>query len=186
MERFAAADPHKPAIIVDYAHTPDGVEQALKAARVHLPADCRLFCILGCGGDRDAGKRPLMALKAAVWADEVIITTDNPRSEDPWSIIHEMMLGVPPVKKNIQTIQDRRTAIETAFEQASRCGRAVILIAGKGHEDYQILADRTIHFSDREEACRLLGLPAPASLYPQPAAKPEEERKEHHTQETQA
>ena len=186
MERFAAADPHKPAIIVDYAHTPDGVEQALKAARVHLPADCRLFCILGCGGDRDAGKRPLMALKAAVWADEVIITTDNPRSEDPWSIIHEMMLGVPPVKKNIQTILDRRTAIETAFEQASRCGRAVILIAGKGHEDYQILADRTIHFSDREEACRLLGLPAPASLYPQPAAKPEEDRKEHHTQETQA
>ncbi len=171
MERFAVAG-CAPVCIVDYAHTPDGVEQALKAAREHMDADGVLACVLGCGGDRDSGKRPVMAQKAAVYADRVFITADNPRTEDPLRIIDDMLLGVVAARDKIEVIPDRKAAIAAAFKWAQQ-ENGVLLVAGKGHEDYQILKDKTIHFSDREEVCRLLGLPAPQPLYA--AAQTEEQ-----------
>lgn len=163
MERFVGSD--GTTMIVDYAHTPDGVEQALKAARQHMSTDGMLIAVLGCGGDRDAGKRPLMALKAVVNADFVIFTSDNPRSEDPQGIIDEMLLGASGEPSKTEVELDRKKAIAKACELARKHPGAVAAILGKGHEDYQIFKDRTIHFSDREEVCTLLQLPAPAPLY---------------------
>ena len=144
----------KPRIIVDYAHTPDGVESALKAARCHCH-DGKIICVIGCGGDRDKGKRPIMAIKSCVFANWVIFTNDNPRTEDPMSIIDDMLLGVEKAS-NKEVIFDRAEAIKKAFSLAG--ANDCVLIAGKGHEDYQILKDETIHFSDREQACALLGI----------------------------
>ena len=165
MERFSAPDGAAPLCIVDYAHTPDGVEQALKAAREHMELNAPLICVLGCGGDRDSGKRPIMARKAAVYADKVFITSDNPRTEDPQRIIDEMLLGVSMASEKISVIVDRKEAIAAAVAYGRAHAHSVVLVAGKGHEDYQILKDKTIHFSDREEVCALLGLPQPAGLY---------------------
>ncbi|SPT69351.1 UDP-N-acetylmuramoyl-L-alanyl-D-glutamate--2,6-diaminopimelate ligase [Anaerobiospirillum thomasii] len=144
----------KPRIIVDYAHTPDGVESALRAARNHCE-NGKIICVLGCGGDRDKGKRPMMAIKSSVFADRVIFTMDNPRSEDPKSIIDDMLRGVS-LASNVSVVLDRKEAIAKAFALADE--NDCVLIAGKGHEDYQILKNKTIHFSDREQACALLGL----------------------------
>lgn len=163
MERFVGND--GTTMIVDYAHTPDGVEQSLKAARQHMPMEGKLIAVLGCGGDRDAGKRPLMALKAMVNADFAIFTSDNPRSEDPQAIIDEMLLGAAGEPGKTLVEIDRKKAIAKACEMARKNKGAVAAILGKGHEDYQIFKDKTIHFSDREEVCALLGLPAPAPLY---------------------
>lgn len=163
MERFAAGNGSF--VIVDYAHTPDGVEQALRAAREHMSVSKKLICVLGCGGNRDAGKRPIMTLKALVNSDVVILTEDNPRDEDPQEIINMMLLGAAADRQRVSVIPDRREAIEKACELAAAEPGSVAVICGKGHEDYQIFADRTIHFSDREEVCRKLGLPAPAPLY---------------------
>ncbi len=155
MECFSAAG--KPRLLVDYAHTPDGVQQALKAARDHLQGRGRLWIVLGCGGDRDHGKRPIMAMKASVYADECVFTSDNPRSEDPLAILEDMKCGVSAAgAANISYEPDREKAIRLAFSRAQP--EDCIVIAGKGHEDYQIFKDRTIHFSDRELACELLGL----------------------------
>ena len=250
-----------PRLIVDYAHTPDGVEQALRAAQSHTESGGRIFVVLGCGGDRDSGKRPLMALKASVYADYAIFTADNPRSEKLDNIIDDMLmavdqsplgyreveskkaniarleqeyhatgdvslkalldnakealaeelekdvdvgpkviykgnrsmeefdanryeldssivnhayrgtyyaehqnveflpLGLPEpssTQRNVLVIPDRYQAIRFALEHARP--NDCIVIAGKGHEDYQIFADRTIHFSDREICCELLGI----------------------------
>ena len=152
MECFSA--PGKPQVVVDYAHTPDGVEQVLRGVREHHE-EGRIFCILGCGGDRDKGKRPIMAIKASVYSDVAIFTSDNPRTEDPQRILADMASGVNEAN-NVVLIEDRLKAIEYAMEKATE--NDCIVIAGKGHEDYQIFKDRTIHFSDREEACRLLGV----------------------------
>lgn len=152
MECFSAEG--KPHIVVDYAHTPDGVEQVLRGVREHHP-NGKVFCIIGCGGDRDKGKRPIMAIKASVFSDMAILTSDNPRSEDPESILRDMASGVGEAN-NVVLIADRRKAIEYAFEKAGP--KDCIVIAGKGHEDYQIFKDKTIHFSDREIACELLGV----------------------------
>ena len=152
MECFSVPD--KPKLVVDYAHTPDGVQQVLMAARAHHK-EGRLFCVLGCGGDRDRGKRPQMAIKASVYADQVVLTSDNPRSEDPQAIIDDMLMGIRQAD-NVQVELDRRAAIEKAFSMAK--AGDVVVIAGKGHEDYQILKDKTIHFSDREIAAELLGV----------------------------
>lgn len=228
MESFVAD--YKPQMIVDYAHTPDGVEQALKAAQAHLKNRGRIFAIIGCGGDRDKGKRPIMAMKASIFSDYAIFTADNPRSEDVCEIIDDMLLGIAPSPakmqlnqslanladanmvidgdasspehldnieqtlarhfeadpkqnaqswrhmtpeeymeqplpsvdspyKNVLIIPDREKAIEYAYKHAT--AQDCIVIAGKGHEDYQILNDRTIHFSDREICCRLLGIDLP-------------------------
>ncbi len=143
----------RPLVIVDYAHTPDGVESALKAAREHVP-EGKIIAVLGCGGDRDAGKRSIMALKAGVYADHSIFTADNPRTEDPMSIIDDMLLGVKETDASYEVEVDRETAILKAYARASF--QDCVLIAGKGHEDYQIFKDKTIEFSDRKIAADLM------------------------------
>lgn len=227
MECFSLNSGEKPRLIVDYAHTPDGVEQALRATQAHT-AGGRIFVILGCGGDRDRGKRPLMAMKASVYADYAIFTADNPRSEDLARIIDDMIMAIVPdgvkpelserdklaqslqadtpeaydelryhyddaivnraphghyyeqhaqcsglplglpsahsLERNVLVIEDRYQAIRYAFEHATK--RDSVLIAGKGHEDYQIFKNGTIHFSDREICCELLGIELPPSQAP--------------------
>ncbi|WP_303670361.1 UDP-N-acetylmuramoyl-L-alanyl-D-glutamate--2,6-diaminopimelate ligase [Selenomonas ruminantium] len=137
-------------IIVDYAHTPDGVENVLNTAR--RIAKKKIIAVFGCGGDRDRTKRPIMGRLAADLADVVIATSDNPRSEDPAFILSEVEAGV---KENIgdkhhECIIDRREAIFRAVELAETDD--IVIILGKGHEDYQILKDKTIHFDDKEVA----------------------------------
>ena len=140
-------------VIVDYAHTPDELENVLRTAR-SLTKN-RLIAVFGCGGDRDRGKRPIMGRIGAELADVVVITSDNPRKEDPDSIIAMVLEGIPESEKPRVTVRpDRREGIETAISLA-RAGD-VVVIAGKGHEDYQIFADRTIHFDDRETAREVL------------------------------
>jgi len=139
-------------LFVDYAHTPDGLENVLKTLR--RLGRRRLIVVFGCGGDRDPGKRPLMGRAAARWADRTIITSDNPRSEDPAAIIAAVRAGIPRGTRGVKTIEDRRAAIAEAC-RAARPGDAV-LIAGKGHEREQIFADRVIPFDDREVARKIL------------------------------
>lgn len=138
----------KPTVIVDYAHTPDGLENVLKAAREITPKEGHLICLFGCGGDRDATKRPKMGTIAEQYADKVIVTSDNPRSEDPQQIITDILAGFKSVN-NIIVEPDRELAIKEAYKIANI--NDVVLVAGKGHEDYQILANETIHFDDREK-----------------------------------
>ncbi|MDX2272200.1 MAG: UDP-N-acetylmuramoyl-L-alanyl-D-glutamate--2,6-diaminopimelate ligase [Cyanobacteriota bacterium] len=135
-------------VIVDYAHTPDGLENLLKALRPLVKT--RLICVFGCGGDRDRRKRPLMGKIAATWADQVVITSDNPRTEDPQQILQDILAGLPDTSTPYSVELDRRTAIRQAIEQAQP--HDMVVIAGKGHEDYQILGKTKIHFDDREEA----------------------------------
>ena len=141
----------KPLVIVDYAHTPDGLENVLKAARELTPETANLICLFGCGGDRDTTKRPKMGKIADMLADKVIVTSDNPRSENPELIISDIMAGIKTVdNKRIFVESDRREAIK--FLKSIADSDDVIVIAGKGHENYQILKNETIHFDDREEA----------------------------------
>ncbi len=141
----------KPLVIVDYAHTPDGLENVLKAARELTPKTSNLICLFGCGGDRDTTKRPKMGKIADELADKVVVTSDNPRSEDPQLIISDIMTGIRTVDTGRIFVEpDRRTAIK--FLKTISKPEDVILIAGKGHENYQILKTKTIHFDDREEA----------------------------------
>ncbi|QBQ63317.1 UDP-N-acetylmuramoyl-L-alanyl-D-glutamate--2,6-diaminopimelate ligase [Actinobacillus indolicus] len=141
-----------PMVIVDYAHTPDALEKALDAARLHCEGE--LWCVFGCGGDRDTGKRPLMARIAEQLADKVIVTDDNPRTEDPDVIFNDIMKGFRKPKA-VQSMHIRQYAIEQAIAQAEP--KDVILIAGKGHEDYQIIGTKKYHFSDQEWAKKFLG-----------------------------
>lgn len=141
----------KPLVIVDYAHTPDGLENVLKSAREITPSDGKLICLFGCGGDRDATKRPKMGAIAEKLADKIVITSDNPRSEDPQIIITDIIAGLKSVNtENVIVEPDRGIAIGLLKTIATN--NDVVIIAGKGHEDYQILKDKTIHFDDREEA----------------------------------
>lgn len=141
----------KPLVIVDYAHTPDGLENVLKSAREITPAGGKLICLFGCGGDRDATKRPKMGAIAQNLADKIVITSDNPRSEDPQQIITDIIAGLKSVDPDIVIVEpDRGEAI--ALLKSIADNNDVVLIAGKGHEDYQILKDKTIHFDDREQA----------------------------------
>ena len=145
MEMLTAT--HKPTVIVDYAHTPDALEKALQAARLHCHG--KLWCIFGCGGDRDRGKRPLMAGIAEKLSDHVIATDDNPRTEDHTQIMADILKGfINP--QAVQVIHQREEAIATAIKSAVE--NDVILIAGKGHEDYQIIGKTKHHFSDQEVA----------------------------------
>jgi UDP-N-acetylmuramoyl-L-alanyl-D-glutamate--2,6-diaminopimelate ligase len=134
-------------VIVDYAHTPDSLENLLRAARPFISG--RLICVFGCGGDRDRTKRPLMGAIAAQQADWAIVTSDNPRTEDPAQILQDILTGIP-AERNPTVLSDRAEAIRTAILQAQP-GDGV-LIAGKGHEDYQILGTEKVHFDDREQA----------------------------------
>ena len=138
------------AVIVDYAHTPDGMENVLRTARAVTKG--HIIAVFGCGGDRDRTKRPIMGRIGAEMADIAILTSDNPRTEDPAAIVDEVERGVLPVigDKPYEKIVDRRTAIFHAIGRAQAGDTVVIL--GKGHETYQILKDGTIHFDDREQA----------------------------------
>ncbi len=141
-------------VFVDYAHTPDALTNVLTALQ-EVSGGGRIICVFGCGGDRDHSKRPLMGRVVAMLADAMIITTDNPRGEDPMAIISDILSGLPAAGSQPRLIEpDRRLAIKAALEEANE-GDAV-LIAGKGHEDYQILAYSTEHFSDVEVARELL------------------------------
>ncbi len=145
MEKFG--DANTPLAVVDYAHTPDALEQSLLALREHCVG--LIWCIFGCGGDRDSGKRPLMARIAEKLANRVVVTLDNPRTESIDKIKEGIFSGFKRPEKP-QYIEDREQAIATAIEKA-RPGDA-ILIAGKGHEDYQIIGTRKKHLSDLEIA----------------------------------
>ncbi len=134
----------RPTVVVDYAHTPAALAAALEAVREHFPG--RLWCVCGCGGDRDRGKRPLMAEAAARLADELVFTSDNPRSESPAVILEDMRAGLP-AGRPATLLADRAEAIAHAVAGAG-AGDAV-LVAGKGHEDYQIVGDHRFAFSDR-------------------------------------
>ena len=144
---------NNPTVIVDYAHTPDALQKALQASRIHCKGS--LWVIFGCGGDRDTGKRPLMAEIAEQFADKVVLTNDNPRTEDEMNIIHDIQQGFHN-NKEIQVITDRAQAITQTLAQAKP--NDVILIAGKGHEDYQIIGKTKYHYSDQETVKQLLGI----------------------------
>jgi UDP-N-acetylmuramoyl-L-alanyl-D-glutamate--2,6-diaminopimelate ligase len=134
-------------VIVDYAHTPDSLENLLKASRPFIPG--RMICVFGCGGDRDRTKRPKMGKIVAELADVTVVTSDNPRTEDPERILQDILTGIPAEVKPV-VLGDRAQAILTAILEAQP-GDGV-LIAGKGHEDYQILGTEKVHFDDREQA----------------------------------
>jgi len=135
-------------VIVDYAHTPDSLQNVLQAIRGF--AKGRVLCVVGCGGDRDRGKRPQMAQVAVEYSDLAIFTSDNPRSEDPQQILADMAAGVQDKKERWISLVDRREAI---FEAIRRAGAGdTVLIAGKGHETYQIIGRQTVSFDDREVA----------------------------------
>ncbi|MGB5134401.1 MAG: UDP-N-acetylmuramoyl-L-alanyl-D-glutamate--2,6-diaminopimelate ligase, partial [Prochlorococcaceae cyanobacterium] len=155
MERVVAGGVRagRPSVLVDYAHTPDGLENALRACRPFTSG--RLICVFGCGGDRDRSKRPQMGAIAARLADRVVVTSDNPRTENPQRILDDVLAGIPDGTV-LQVDVDRAAAIASAI--ASAGADDLVLIAGKGHEDYQILGTTKVHFDDREEAEKALRL----------------------------
>ena len=143
----------RPTVVVDYAHTPDALEKALAAARLHCHG--RLWCVFGCGGDRDKGKRPLMGAIAEQYADRVVITDDNPRGEAPRAIINDILAGLLDAGRAM-VIPGRAEAVTSAIMQAS--AQDVVLVAGKGHEDYQLIGQQRLDYSDRTTVARLLGV----------------------------
>lgn len=153
--RFEIVNNH-PMVIVDYAHTPDGLENVLKTAREITPENAHLICIFGCGGDRDATKRPKMGAIADKLADKIVITSDNPRSEDPQQIISDILTGIQSISPQRVFVEPDRGAAIGLIKKIAQ-NDDVVLVAGKGHEDYQILGDKTIHFDDREQVRLLLG-----------------------------
>lgn len=149
--RMERVESNNALVVVDYAHTPGALESVLKALRGHTSK--RIICVFGCGGDRDRGKRPLMASIAEKGADVVIVTDDNPRTEDPVMIMDEIIAGFEQVEK-VTIEHNRAKAIRLALQQAQTGD--VVLIAGKGHEQVQILAHTTEPFDDRQQAAQVL------------------------------
>lgn len=149
MERFGGTS-DKPLIVVDYAHTPDALEKVLTALREHT-ADA-LWCVFGCGGDRDRGKRPQMGAVAERLADHVLLTDDNPRHEDPEQIVNDIRAGM---NSDPEVVHRRIDAIRIAVQRARPAD--IILLAGKGHEDYQQIGDERIAYSDRDAVAEILG-----------------------------
>lgn len=145
MQRLGGAG--RPLVVIDYAHTPDALDNVLATLREAVPDGGRLWCVFGCGGDRDRGKRPLMGAVAARLADEVVVTSDNPRGESPADILREVGAGVG---RPHLAIEDRATAIRHAIARAA--ADDVVLVAGKGHESYQEIQGRRTPFSDVEQA----------------------------------
>jgi UDP-N-acetylmuramoyl-L-alanyl-D-glutamate--2,6-diaminopimelate ligase len=139
--------PGRPLVVVDYAHTPDALEHVLETLRAVVSNGAQLWCVFGCGGDRDPGKRPLMGEIVTRLANQAIVTSDNPRSENPRSIIDAVVAGAHP---NYHVEEDRAAAIHRAVREAGR--EDVVLIAGKGHETYQEIAGRRLPFSDVDVA----------------------------------
>jgi UDP-N-acetylmuramoyl-L-alanyl-D-glutamate--2,6-diaminopimelate ligase len=152
VERFKA-DGDRPLIVVDYAHTPDALEQVLQALRPHVTG--KLWCVFGCGGDRDRGKRPQMGAIAERLADRVILTDDNPRHESGDAIVRDIACGMHAAPR---VIRNRRAAIGAALSEAA--AGDVVLVAGKGHEDYQQVGDTRHPYSDRDTVRALLGFAA--------------------------
>jgi UDP-N-acetylmuramoyl-L-alanyl-D-glutamate--2,6-diaminopimelate ligase len=154
--RFESVDEGQPfTVVVDYAHKPGALEQVLRTAR-ELAAGGRVICVVGCGGDRDRAKRPVMGRIASELADAAIITSDNPRSEDPLAIVEEVVAGAT---SDVEVEPDRAAAIARAVESAREGD--VVVIAGKGHEQGQTIGDRTLPFDDSEvarDALRRLGV----------------------------
>jgi UDP-N-acetylmuramyl-tripeptide synthetase len=159
VERVQTSREAEPMVIVDYAHTPDAIEKLL--ATLRPLANERLVAVFGCGGDRDRSKRPLMAEAVARWSDRVVATSDNPRSEDPLQILKDVEAGLTTLRRveaealdategSYAMISDRRCAIEAAIGIARPDD--MVVIAGKGHEDYQIVGPDRLHFDDREQA----------------------------------
>jgi UDP-N-acetylmuramoyl-L-alanyl-D-glutamate--2,6-diaminopimelate ligase len=142
--------PDQKIAIIDYAHTPDALENVLKTIQVIRQKDQKIITVLGCGGNRDAGKRPIMATLATEYSDFVLLTSDNPRFEDPALILKQMEMGVE-VKNvlKVKSIIDRREAIFTAIQLIAKKGD-IILVAGKGHENYQDIQGVKHHFDDKE------------------------------------
>jgi len=135
--------------IIDYAHTPDALEKALTAIHEMFSKNKKgkIITVFGCGGNRDRGKRPKMAQIASTLSDVTIITSDNPRNEEPENIINEVIRGIKTGSEFYSEV-DRKKAIHLALDLARK--NDVVLIAGKGHEDYQIIGNQKIHFNDRE------------------------------------
>lgn len=162
--RFQCLNPKgKFKVVVDYAHTPDGLLNVLETSREILKKEKkqgRLITLFGCGGDRDKGKRPKMGRLAYKFSDIVVVTSDNPRSESQTKIIEDILVGIKPKfwtrKKQVIVEADRHKAIEQALAAAKP--NDLVLLAGKGHETYQIIGDQRIHFDDREEAAKWLTL----------------------------
>ncbi|UOO76928.1 UDP-N-acetylmuramoyl-L-alanyl-D-glutamate--2,6-diaminopimelate ligase [Neisseria sp. Dent CA1/247] len=144
-------NPGKPLVVVDYAHTPDALEKALATLQEIKPQGANLWCVFGCGGNRDKGKRPLMGAAAVAGADKVVVTSDNPRMEEPADIINDILPAVPQ-PEHVET--DRRSAIEYTVKHAA--ANDIILIAGKGHETYQDVQGQKHYFSDFDEAQKAL------------------------------
>jgi len=144
MERFGGGE--RPLVVVDYAHTPDALEHALKALQEHVGG--RLMCVFGCGGDRDRGKRPLMGAIAERYADRVIVTDDNPRTEAGERIVDEILAGMSD-SAQVEVQRQRDLAIRQAIREAAPGD--LVLVAGKGHEEYQLVGDRVLPFSDRQQ-----------------------------------
>ncbi|MBN1542635.1 UDP-N-acetylmuramoyl-L-alanyl-D-glutamate--2,6-diaminopimelate ligase [candidate division KSB1 bacterium] len=140
------------AVVVDYAHTPDGFENVLSLARKLEPS--RVITVFGCGGDRDREKRPIMGRVAAQYSDVIYLTSDNPRNEEPGDIIKDIAAGIDQLPVQVETIIDRREAIRAAIENAGP--NDIVMILGKGHETTQTIKDRTIEFNDRIEAEKAL------------------------------
>lgn len=139
-------------VIVDYAHTPDALENILNTAKGF--AKSNIITVFGCGGDRDTTKRPLMGAIAQKLSDVCIVTSDNPRTEDPQLIIEDILKGLDKNKENYRVVVDRREAIKEAIEMAQKDD--IVIIAGKGHENYQILGKVKHHFDDKEIAQEFL------------------------------
>ncbi len=153
MQRLGGQD--KPLVIIDYAHTPDALTSVLDSLAEHGAQN--VTCVFGCGGDRDKGKRPLMARAAMNGAQKVFVTSDNPRSEDPGQIIADAMEIISETDRDrVTCITDRSIAIQAAVAQA--CKDEIVLIAGKGHEDYQEVQGQRVHFDDVEQAEKALSL----------------------------
>jgi len=148
---------NSPFCVVDYAHSPDGLVNVLKGARALISEkqSGKLICLFGCGGDRDITKRPKMGKIAYEMADFVYVTSNNPRSEDPEQIVADILTGIPDMSK-VKVIVDRRQAIQEAIRKADL--EDIVVIAGKGHEDYQIIKDQKFHFDDREEVRKAIAV----------------------------
>jgi UDP-N-acetylmuramoyl-L-alanyl-D-glutamate--2,6-diaminopimelate ligase len=141
-------------VIIDYAHSPDGLEKAIKAVRGF--AKGRVITLFGCGGDRDKTKRPKMGRVATDLSDIVVVTTDNPRTEDPEVIIKEILIGTVGSKAEVITVTDRTEAIKYALSIAKE--NDTVLLAGKGHETYQVIGKERVHYDEREVVAEILGI----------------------------
>lgn len=144
-----------PTVLVDYAHKPDALEKVLLTLQTLRRGTAKLICVFGCGGDRDRGKRPIMGAAAARLADEVVVTSDNPRTEQPEAIMDDIVAGIPATIPFVREA-DRRRAVATVIANASQDD--IVVLAGKGHEDYQIIGTTKYHLSDLEEARKALAL----------------------------